>query len=144
MRVSHGGACIYLPGALSSCSDLVKNGNEKDVDCGGPNCGPCASTASVSIVTAAVGGGIAAVVCVGVGLFVRHWYRKKNSTVVPFGSKHAAGPRRVSLVDANVRKMTLGQAHSHGQLADKSPKVMPVVMDWTLYEQTSGKPSSHN
>ncbi len=33
--------CVFLPGALTSCSDGVRNGNEAGVDCGGPNCGPC-------------------------------------------------------------------------------------------------------
>jgi hypothetical protein len=32
---------VFLPGALTSCSDGVRNGNEAGVDCGGPNCGPC-------------------------------------------------------------------------------------------------------
>jgi hypothetical protein len=27
--------CVFLPGALSSCSDGVQNGNEDGVDCGG-------------------------------------------------------------------------------------------------------------
>ncbi len=28
-------SCVFLPGALSSCSDGVQNGNEDGVDCGG-------------------------------------------------------------------------------------------------------------
>ena len=38
--------CVFLPGTLSSCVDGVLNGNEKDVDCGGPNCEPCSIVAT--------------------------------------------------------------------------------------------------
>lgn len=38
------GPCVLIPGATSSCVDGVKNGNEEDVDCGGPNCVPCATS----------------------------------------------------------------------------------------------------
>jgi hypothetical protein len=35
------GRCLFLPGALVSCEDGVRNGNEAGVDCGGPNCPSC-------------------------------------------------------------------------------------------------------
>ncbi len=39
------GSCTTAPGGKcqpASCTDRVKNGDEVDVDCGGPSCGPCA------------------------------------------------------------------------------------------------------
>ena len=36
-----GSRCVFLPGALVSCSDGVRNGNEEGVDCGGSQCAPC-------------------------------------------------------------------------------------------------------
>ncbi len=47
-----------IPGALTSCNDGVKNGNEEGVDCGGPNCVACASVMTVPLVM---------IVSVGVG-----------------------------------------------------------------------------
>jgi hypothetical protein len=37
---------VFLAGALASCMDGVRNGNEVGVDCGGPNCGPCSGAAA--------------------------------------------------------------------------------------------------
>ncbi len=34
------GGCVFLPGALASCSDGTRNGGETGVDCGG-SCAPC-------------------------------------------------------------------------------------------------------
>lgn len=31
-------SCVFLPGAMTSCNDGVRNGNEEGVDCGGPVC----------------------------------------------------------------------------------------------------------
>ena len=36
--VAVGNACVLMPGALVSCTDGVRNGNEEGVDCGGLNC----------------------------------------------------------------------------------------------------------
>jgi hypothetical protein len=40
----HGGdvAGARVGDALPTCSDALRNGDETDVDCGGPTCGPCA------------------------------------------------------------------------------------------------------
>src|SRR5262249_28578745 len=39
-----GGACVggECAGAAAACTDAVKDANETDVDCGGPDCAPCA------------------------------------------------------------------------------------------------------
>jgi hypothetical protein len=42
------GACVFLPGAMVSCSDGVRNGNEVGMDCGGPNCVACTSASLVT------------------------------------------------------------------------------------------------
>jgi hypothetical protein len=47
-----GGTCVLLPGALTSCTDGVRNGNEEGIDCGGAQCAPCtAGTRPPSILT---------------------------------------------------------------------------------------------
>jgi hypothetical protein len=40
--------CVFLPGALATCSDGVRNGEEEGVDCGGPTCGQRCSAAAGS------------------------------------------------------------------------------------------------
>ena len=40
--------CVYLPGARSSCSDGVLDGDETSVDCGGGLCPPCIVRVAVS------------------------------------------------------------------------------------------------
>ena len=42
-----GTACIFMPGALASCSDGVKNGHEDGVDCGG-DCGAACSAQTLA------------------------------------------------------------------------------------------------
>jgi hypothetical protein len=73
LQLTRGGACIYLPGALSSCEDGVRNGNEEGVNCGGPNCVKCAAArlAKVSFVIVGIAGAITAVVVTVVGLYIR-------------------------------------------------------------------------
>ncbi len=39
-------ACVFLPGALATCSDGKRNGEEEGVDCGGPTC-PASCSASL-------------------------------------------------------------------------------------------------
>lgn len=41
-----GSYCVFLPGALATCSDGVRNGEEEGVDCGGPTCGQRCSESS--------------------------------------------------------------------------------------------------
>jgi hypothetical protein len=45
-----GSACVFMPSALTSCEDGVRNGAEEGVDCGGPSCGACSDT-SLSFTT---------------------------------------------------------------------------------------------
>ena len=46
MRVSTHKACVFMPGAFTSCTDNIRNGNEEGVDCGGPNCPACKAKSS--------------------------------------------------------------------------------------------------
>lgn len=78
--------CVFLPGALSSCSDGVQNGNEDGVDCGGICPTSCiANDASVSTTSKKqkliilVGGGLGAVVaCCCCGFCFLFLRRKKK------------------------------------------------------------------
>lgn len=88
VRVRDGGPCIYLPGALASCSDHLKNGNELGVDCGGPNCPACATQQlPVVIVVMGVVSGLAVVGTVVV-LFARRagWLRTGGAEKASTGS----------------------------------------------------------
>jgi hypothetical protein len=133
LQLTRGGACIYLPGALSSCEDGVSNGNEEGVDCGGPNCIKCAARlAKVSFIVASVAGLAAAFVVAVVGLYIRRWYRLRQTAVVPVQSTD--GPRRVSLM--NSRRVVLGKQHSRRA----SSTVTPIInIEWS--QQGSGPPS---
>jgi hypothetical protein len=44
MRLAVNGPCMKLPGSMTSCNDGELNGNEVEVDCGGPNCQSCSSS----------------------------------------------------------------------------------------------------
>jgi hypothetical protein len=49
------GVCVFMPGALVSCSDGVRNGNEVGVDCGG-TCPICSVGASLQVNVTMVSG----------------------------------------------------------------------------------------
>ncbi len=141
LQLTRGGACIYLPGALSSCEDGVRNGNEEGVDCGGPNCVECAAAyraeTSVSLVVVGVAGCAAAFVVVAFGLYVRRWYRLRQALVAP--EKPDPGPRRVSLM--NTRKVMLGKQHS----GRASSTVTPIVnIEWSRHESRQPSPAGRS
>lgn len=92
-----GTACIFMPGALASCSDGVKNGREEGVDCGG-GCGT-ACTARAPVMP---GAGVpwrtivvAVVVSVGLALAVlmvlRCWRRWCGDWARRLRKDHAVG-----------------------------------------------------
>ena len=60
-----GGLCVFLPGAMVTCSDGVRNGNEEGVDCGGPNCEACRGTLNADAHTTRVVLAAAIVGCIG-------------------------------------------------------------------------------
>ena len=113
-RLVSGGPCVMIPGSQSSCNDGLKNGNEKGVDCGGPNCPACNEqsflSAGAGTVVVAVWL-VAGVVFVVVGVIVA--YRRvtqRSIAVQPFKLEPApvshqapkdvpgtpAGPRKVN------------------------------------------------
>ena len=141
LQLTRGGACIYLPGALSSCEDGVRNGNEEGVDCGGPNCVECVAVkpAEMSLVVIGVGGAAGVVGIVLAVVVFRHWYRRRLAVVVPVKPSTtgtAATPKRVTF--ANSRRLVLGKQHSDKRRA--SSTVTPIVnVDWS--QQESRQPS---
>jgi hypothetical protein len=50
MRLTTGGKCVFLPGALSSCTDGVRSASEEGVDCGGVCTAPCEDSSSGGII----------------------------------------------------------------------------------------------
>ena len=78
------GACTFLPGALSSCSDGVQNGNEAGIDCGGP-CPSCTSTrkspTKVISIAVVVGGSLIVVVVSAVTAVIVRRQQSKRARV---------------------------------------------------------------
>ena len=67
-------SCVFLPGSLSSCSNRIKDGNEADIDCGGPQCPACAVAVSTiagvnsRVLMAAGGGGVVVLIVLAIVL----------------------------------------------------------------------------
>lgn len=87
VRLGSKGVCVFLPGALTSCTDGVRNGNEEGVDCGGPNCAPCAHGINSVILWAAVGSGacIAVLLLLFAGRTIAN--RKRKTSITPIQVK---------------------------------------------------------
>lgn len=90
VKLSPLGPCIFLPGVLASCADGVKNGNEIDVDCGGPNCAACPALPITSkpFPIIAVAAGVAGTVVAAILLLL--WYLRsklRKNTVVSLQKK---------------------------------------------------------
>jgi hypothetical protein len=135
IQVTRGGACIYLPGALSSCEDGVRNGNEVDVDCGGENCQPCSQTSRFTLIVAIIGA--VSVVCVTVVavIYLRRWYRHRKSSVVP--SAITPGAKHTKLANTKTRRILLGQQRSPVR---RSSAVTPsITIAWQTYERRQPK-----
>ena len=138
LQLSRGGACIYLPGALSSCTDGVRNGNEKGIDCGGQNCAPCAPDKTLSMTAVIAGASMSAVVCVVLALLIRRWHRRRQSAVVPLKAGSKVIPRQVKLTDTRTRKMTLGKQQS--DRARRFSGITPsITIDWTMHERRASR-----
>jgi hypothetical protein len=134
--------CVYLPGALSSCSDGVQNSLETGVDCGG-SCPPCVdasqgsssstNTASTSLlsqtyvqialVVAMVGLLVLTVVCVAV--MVRRRRRKRQQSVLALGAKADAValgmPKKVGVRSINSDRDADKLARSRGSRKHSIP-----------------------
>jgi hypothetical protein len=146
MQVTVGGACIYLPGALTTCVDGVRNGNEEGVDCGGPNCVACTSTSMLTATATAVafaGMGVLFSVLIGTYLWRRRQRRQASASVAPtpvVASARSTG-KRVSLKHA--RTVVLGRQHSR-ESRRRSSAVMPsITIDWTVYERRPSVVGGH-
>ena len=145
MRTRANGPCVFLAGALSSCKDGVKNGNELGVDCGGPNCPACRNPVTSSNLAIIVIGGLCAAVAVGVLAVVgfRMYTRGKVGrvdVVVSAVSAAAAG----GAVGGNGRLVgTAASGRSAHQLKAGTPIVRtPKAANVTLVKESSKGPSS--
>lgn len=87
-----GTTCTFLPGALASCVDQVRNGDEEDVDCGGSLCAPCdlgaapGSSGGPSVTVLAIACVVVAVVVgmvVGAVVLVRNAKLKRRFIACP-------------------------------------------------------------
>ena len=150
VRVTQSGttSCVFLPGALTTCDDGVRNGNEVGVDCGGPNCGPCAGPPktfrAMVIGIGAVVGGIAVFIASIVG--VRLWNRWKRGRVGVISNVTRQPSRVVPKSSVQVREVRASIGNS--TWADNKrgshviPLVDPVVVDWAAHEHPKKRNST--
>lgn len=120
--VSHG-RCIYMPGSQVSCSDGVKDGNEVDVDCGGPNCAPCAISSASGAIPAGMITGISSG-CISLLLLsaIIIWWRRRHLKIASAPSPSHV--RRRSLV--NSKAVVVASQKLPGQ---SYQSVLPVPHD---------------
>lgn len=83
-----GSVCIFMPGALASCSDGVKNGHEEGVDCGGNCATACSSQAPGNLIDSGILSlrnvlVVASVVLAVVLLCVGWWYCRCRAHRIP-------------------------------------------------------------
>ena len=84
-------SCVFLPGALVSCGDGVRNGNEEGVDCGGPNCGAaCSSPATEDSISRAMVAmmAVASVVLLSALVVAVRTYLRTHGAIAGTSSKH--------------------------------------------------------
>jgi hypothetical protein len=112
------GRCIFLPGALSSCSDGVKNGNEEGVDCGGPHCAstcPPVNRVQTGIKVAIIVGSLVTMFSICMVAMYVAFYRRGSHKAVVLTKKTRKRRRRSTGV----------------KVAPDLAKVMPAVtVDW--------------
>ena len=100
--VNIGAVCVFMPGAMATCSDGVRNLNEVGVDCGGPQCPPCAGAAPLQlygfpILTASVVLAVAGATLVAVLAVVIAAVRRRRRKAAAAGLKVAAHCMRVRM-----------------------------------------------
>ena len=98
--VNIGAVCVFMPGAMATCRDGVRNLNEVGVDCGGPQCPPCAGEAplqlygfpilTASVVLAVAGATLVAAVAIAA-------VRRRRRKAAAAGLKVAAHCMRVRM-----------------------------------------------
>lgn len=152
IQLVHRGPCIYMPGALATCTDGVKDGNELGVDCGGPNCKPCGAAHNSLVVSISVT--VSCVVVVGtvlVYLYHRVHSGKGLATVKPNPLQLKLDPvSRKSVVAAKVTHVAPQQrlavapsadtprsSHAYDVPDHEPSKKLSLVMNWVGDEPSS-------
>ena len=107
-RLRPHGPCVLIPGSRSSCTDGIKNGNEEEIDCGGPNCRVCLNHVSKWLSSHAmlVGVLLPLLVVGGTSTFAALWcYRRQKSKHMQkrVAAEAAANKRRKSKANMKLR-----------------------------------------
>jgi hypothetical protein len=142
-----GTSCVFMPGAFASCTNGVKDGNEDGVDCGGPNCNPCAIHESATeallstdtVVKIGVVGGAAMFVGVIAG-FVYCQRRPKESDKlglpIPLGMKGGFVQRSNGAISGRSQVMPVSACTRNGGHAGLSPRTKQGIQIPTSPIQT--------
>jgi hypothetical protein len=121
--------CTRLPGALVSCADRVRNGNEAGPDCGGPHCRPCVGAedgrgtsggpgslgtgASVGVAVGVLAAVVLAAVAVRSVRQAQRVRQERRTGVAPAAAEGTAGPRCApALKPPLVQSVTCSHVHS--------------------------------
>ena len=142
-RLTQDGPCILFPGALTSCDDGVKNGNEDEVDCGGPNCAPCvpAPTSQLIMIASVTAG---ALTVLGVALAALKRYLASSRTMVVTASLPKARDSDFVSKLRSLRSAKSGiPARSGNKVTPIAVTPQPVkqrnsVIQWLRHHSTAG------
>lgn len=123
---------MFLPGALTSCTDGVKDGNEEGVDCGGPNCPVCPHPSKSNIaMLIGIGMGVMGGALI-IAAYVSYRFVQLHSRV----AVHPVPGRKKKVVKAAPRhtrgSLVVVSKKKSGVLPDATPAA--VVVDWESHE----------
>ena len=123
-RLARHGACVLIEGVTASCSDGVMNGNEADIDCGGPNCGPCPTAGFATLNIMAIAGSIVGGLLLVAGLVYSCSRLKAHNMIMMF---HRGSVVPESSHDTLAAKKRSSLVHVQPRLPS-SPPVPSAVM----------------
>lgn len=155
IRLVRGGPCIFIPGAIATCTDGVKDGNELGVDCGGPNCGPCPASLSRYIhigeyASGAVAGVTALVVLLYTGRQLLQRWRNDGSQSSKAASVYPApvrkklskevgstrSPKRQAVAPVQRGRFNARQRQHSDAPGMEVPTPLNPMIDWSAFSQT--------
>jgi hypothetical protein len=147
MRSAASRRCVFLPGALSTCSDGVMSSAEGGVDCGGVCDAPCGGVSSIvwmerhriPLMTSWIGGGLA---CVGIAVFVVYRIHRRQRAKAMDGAVSATA----SAADSGERSAAASQRLPVGRRHRGRQSKVIAVLPWndgTATQDADESESSH-
>jgi hypothetical protein len=140
MRIAQ--KCIYLPGAVSSCTDGVRSASEEGVDCGGVcemSCGAAAAFPMLKVVVAS-GLGLFGAGMIAGGVLLTRYIRRRNAKP---GLKTAPETRKkksTTVAPTSVDKRA-GGGGDHGKSTKRHSANSTSSADARSDDDTAGTPA---